>query len=162
VTAAPTQKQQDPVGEAIWAKVLRAFSMAEIEEAERLVSEYHRAGNWLDHSGETLYYSRYYAQMRIDQAQALGLSEADTERRERLYRSVGHEKQSEIQKVLVEAQAWLADHPDDLNIHNLIDLAQSKLNFLRLWREVVLSVKDGFTTDELAELLKDIDVQESV
>lgn len=155
-------RQQDPQREAIWFKVLSAFSMAEIEEAERLVSEYHRAGNWLDHAGETLYYSRDYALMRIDQAQALGLSEADTARRESLYRSVGRKKQSEIQQVLIEVQGWLEAHPDDRDVHNVIELAQSKLDFLMLWRDAVLSVKDGFTEEELTELLKDIDVQESV
>jgi hypothetical protein len=46
-------------------------------------------------------------------------------------------------------------------MHGLIDLAQSKLETLRLWKEGVLSVKDGFTAEELAELLKDNDVQEA-
>lgn len=127
-----------PNRDQVWAQMESAFTLKEVEAAEKLVDSYRKrtGDDSITSTGEVLAHSRDYALLRQRQAQQLGLSSHQIAQRESLIRQF-HNAQAldEILAVRKACLSWQSQHPSDPLLPECLDLLDSKEEFARMMQE---------------------------
>jgi hypothetical protein len=127
-----------PNRDQVWAQMESAFTLKEVEAAEKLVDSYRKrtGDDSITSTGEVLAHSRDYALLRQTQAQQLGLSPRQIAQRESLIRQF-HNAQvlDEILTVREACLSWQRQYPSDPLLPECLDLLDSKEQFVRMMAE---------------------------